>query len=100
METSCAPIHALPRLTQCDGLAVLLVGAHPCPRTAALLCICKEMARELVAWQGRPPPQRGGDISPLLGWASTMEMVVRSMAWPRHLCLAPSPIAAQGFMDV
>ena len=28
---------ATSRLTQCDGLAVLLVGAHPCPGTATLL---------------------------------------------------------------
>lgn len=45
------PPLVFPRLTQRDGLAVLLVRAYPGPGTAALLRVCQER-KELVIKDG------------------------------------------------
>lgn len=80
---------AIPRLTQCDGLAVLLVRAHPCPGTAALLCVCREKEEEVVTLQGTPP--QGERRPPPL--CSAVERWSRRRPGPT-VSASPPPLAA------
>ena len=90
----CAPALAIPELTQRDGLAVLLVGAHPCPGTTALLRVCKEKEGDgVVTLQGTPP--RGGEEAsvPGPGWAAPWRSGPE-LAQARGSPLGPLPSAS------
>lgn len=67
-QAATGPPSQIPRLTQRDGFAVLLVGAHPRPGTAALLRVCREK-EGLVMLQEHPDPHPRwrGDINTSLG---------------------------------
>lgn len=83
------PPHTVPRLTQRDGLAVLLVGAHPRPGTAALLRVCKDREEEVVTPQAPLPGGEDGSRTcraPGLCLAPSLGCCPRR-SWTRRGCL-------------